>query len=67
MNSARQIAGVIPISLTDILLYSFIASIAWEKVNVGQEDVGRLHTLQGNVSQVVHRIEGLEVYSMYEI
>ena len=51
--------------MTDIVLYSFIAAIAWEKVNIGQEDVGRLHTLQGNVSQVVHRIEGLEVYSKY--
>ena len=44
-----------------VLLNSLITSIAWEKVNVGQEDKGSVHILQGNIPQVVYWIERLEV------
>ena len=52
----KAVAGMVA-----ILLNSFIASIAWEKVNVGQEDIRSVHVSQGNISQVVHWVEGLGV------
>ena len=58
----KAVAGMVA-----ILLNSFIASIAWEKVNVGQEDIGSVHVSQGNISQVVYRVEGLGVQIVEQV